>query len=115
MENRGRAMAGAAKGDGLEGKVCRVFCEALPEDGVVEFVADRELRGGGTSWKGLAKAIVAEYVSEVPWGKLLTLEAVVVSDLPGDGAWAEDGLGEATGPPLLTAVASFVEHVLRKR
>ncbi|CAN0366643.1 unnamed protein product, partial [Ectocarpus sp. 8 AP-2014] len=42
------------------------------------------MRGGGPSWKGLVTAVAAEYRHELPEGALVGMEAVVVSDLPGN-------------------------------
>ncbi|CAN0110454.1 unnamed protein product, partial [Ectocarpus sp. 12 AP-2014] len=65
-------------------RTSRVYCEACPDDGVTEFLADGEMRGGGPSWKGLVTAVAAEYVHELPEGALVGMEAVVVSDVPGN-------------------------------
>ncbi|CAM9595167.1 unnamed protein product, partial [Scytosiphon promiscuus] len=80
-------------------RTSRVYCEACPGDGVVEFTASRGMHGGGVSWKGLVTAVAAEYVQDLPRGKLISVEAVIVSDLPGSegqhsapgDVWATDG------------------------
>lgn len=41
----------------LECQTSRIFCEACPGDGMVEFIAKRGVPGGGDSWNGLVTAI----------------------------------------------------------
>eukprot|EP00904_Undaria_pinnatifida_P007297 jgi/Undpi1/3698/HiC_scaffold_16.g07068.m1 len=113
-------------------RTCRVFCEACPEDGMVEFAATRGMSNGGNSWKGLVTAVAAEYVHEVGAGRMVAIEAVVVSDVPGSVGQASDGVaggpgaegaakggagraygwGRAARCALLMATATFLEEII---
>ncbi|CAN0374812.1 unnamed protein product, partial [Ectocarpus fasciculatus] len=95
-------------------RTSRVYCEACPDDGVTEFLANGEMRGGGPSWKGLVTAVAAEYVQELPVGALLGMEAVVVSDLPGKtgrrhSAPTDEALATSGGDGKEKAVAGAAE------
>ncbi|CAN0229248.1 unnamed protein product [Pylaiella littoralis] len=96
-------------------RTSRIFCEACPDDGMVEFLAKPGMRGGGGSWKGLMTAVAAEYVHELPGGSLVGIEAVVVSDLPGSagqessqsGVWA--GSSSSDGEQQVSGAAAAAE------
>lgn len=46
-------------------KTSRIFCEACPADGMVEFLAKRGMRGGGSSWNGLVTAVGESFIPYV--------------------------------------------------